>query len=50
MQTAIANTGLRIFAACAFAFVAMAAAAGTSSAEAAPEAIALQQIQSSAPR
>lgn len=45
MQTAIASTGLRIFAACALAFVAMATAAGTSGALAAPEAAALRQIE-----
>ena len=50
MQTAIATTGLRIFATCALAFVAMTAAAGTSSAGAAPEAIAPQQSQLPAPR
>ncbi len=44
MQTAIANTGLRVFAACALAFLAMAYAAGTSSAAAAPETTAKNQI------
>ena len=50
MQTAIASTGLRIFAACALAFVAMATVAGTSTAAAGPEAAAVQPTQSPAPR
>ncbi|MCG8593082.1 MAG: hypothetical protein MI785_01730 [Kiloniellales bacterium] len=48
MQTAIASTGLRIFAACALAFLAMAAVAGASNAAAAPETTVENQIASPA--
>ena len=48
MQTAIASTGLRIFTACALAFLAMAAVAGASDAATAPEATVESQISSPA--